>query len=95
MTFRMYVLFVPAPGLISYVSMKSKNGSGERINFRCASPHWDIFESGNSNPLLYSGLGNPKDRGAWWATYSLWGHKESDMTELTTHAMGLQWKDCT
>ena len=23
---------------------------------------------GNSNPLQYSGLGNPLDRGAWWAT---------------------------
>ena len=23
---------------------------------------------GNSNPLLYSSLGNPMDRGAWWAT---------------------------
>ena len=22
----------------------------------------------NSNPLQYSGLGNPMDRGAWWAT---------------------------
>ena len=22
---------------------------------------------GNSNPLQYSRLGNPKDRGAWWA----------------------------
>ena len=22
---------------------------------------------GNGNPLLYSGLGNPMDRGAWWA----------------------------
>ena len=35
---------------------------------------------GNSNPLQYSCLGNPKDRGAWWATV----HgvtKESDMTE--------------
>ena len=21
------------------------------------------------------------DRGAWWATYSPWGHKESDTTE--------------
>ena len=21
------------------------------------------------------------DRGAWWAIYSLWGHKESDTTE--------------
>ena len=23
---------------------------------------------GNSNPLQYSCLGRPKDRGAWWAT---------------------------
>ena len=23
---------------------------------------------GNSNPLQYSSLGNPMDRGAWWAT---------------------------
>ena len=23
---------------------------------------------GNGNPLLYSCLGNPMDRGAWWAT---------------------------
>ena len=22
---------------------------------------------GNGNPLQYSGLGNPMDRGAWWA----------------------------
>ena len=26
-------------------------------------------------------LGNPMDRGAWWATYSPWGCKELDMTE--------------
>ena len=26
------------------------------------------------------------DRGAWWATYSLWGHKESEMADqLNTH----------
>ena len=23
---------------------------------------------GNGNPLQYSSLGNPTDRGAWWAT---------------------------
>ena len=37
-------------------------------------------EEGNRNPLQYSCLGNPKERGAWWATV----HgvtKESDMTE--------------
>jgi len=40
---------------------------------------------GNSNPVQYSCLGNPMDRGAWRA--SLQDHKESDMTEATEHSM--------
>ena len=35
---------------------------------------------GNGNPLQYSCLEIPMDRGAWWA-YSPWGHKESEMAE--------------
>ena len=39
---------------------------------------------GNSNPLQYSCLENPMDRGAWWAT--LHGVAESDSMEgLSTH----------
>ena len=38
---------------------------------------------GNGNPLQYSCLGNPMDRGAWWATVH-GGHKESDTTERLT-----------
>ena len=34
---------------------------------------------GNGNPLQYSCLENPMDRGAWWATVH--GVTESDMTE--------------
>ena len=34
---------------------------------------------GNGNPLHYSCLGNPMDRGAWRATVH--GFTESDMTE--------------
>ena len=34
---------------------------------------------GNSNPLQYSCLENPMDRGAW--RYNPWGTKELDMTE--------------
>ena len=34
------------------------------------------------NPLQYSCLGNPMDRGAWWATFH--GVTESDMTECLT-----------
>ena len=36
----------------------------------------------HGNPLQYSCLENPMDRGAWWATVH-GGHKESDMTEVT------------
>ena len=39
---------------------------------------------GNSNPLQYSWLGNPMDRGAWWATVHVVGRKESDPTERVT-----------
>ena len=37
---------------------------------------------GNGNPLQYSCLGNPVDRGAWWATVH--GVTESVMTERLT-----------
>ena len=34
---------------------------------------------GNGNPLQYSCLGNPMDKGAWWATVHVIA--ESDMTQ--------------
>ena len=37
-------------------------------------------EEGNGNPLQYSCLRNPIDRGAWWATVH-GVRRESDMTE--------------
>ena len=39
--------------------------------------------AGNGNPLQCSCLENPRDRGAWWASFRLWGRTESDMTEVT------------
>ena len=36
---------------------------------------------GNGNPLQYSCLENPMDRGSWRATYSPRGHKEPGTTE--------------
>ena len=41
---------------------------------------------GNSNPLQYSRLEDPRDRGAWLAL-KLWsiGRQESDTTEVTSH----------
>ena len=41
---------------------------------------------GHGNTLHYSCLENSMDRGAWWATYSPWGCKESDTTEAITCA---------
>ena len=41
---------------------------------------------GNGNPLQYSCLETPMDRGGRQAGYSPWGPKESDMTECaSTH----------
>ena len=39
---------------------------------------------GHSNPLQYSCLENPMDRGAWWATVH---GATSDTTEATYHAL--------
>ena len=49
-------------------------------------------EGGHGNPLQYSCLENPMDRGAWWAIVH--GAAESDMTEhahthLHTHTQVL------
>ena len=44
-------------------------------------PGWGrSLGGGNGNPLQYSCLGNPMNRGAWGAIYSLVG-KESDAIE--------------
>ena len=45
------------------------------------------FEEGNSNPLQYSCLENPMDRGGWRATVH--GVAELDMTEHSTAATSL------
>ena len=41
---------------------------------------------GNGNPLQYSCLRNPMDRGVWRATYNPWGLKELDTTEWPSPA---------
>ena len=55
---------------------------------------WDTFlsnlfiEEGNGNPLQYSCLGNPMDRGAWWAI-------ESDINEwLNSNSLFRKMVNC-
>ena len=47
---------------------------------------------GNRHPPQYSCLGNPMDRGAWWAT-AMGSQKESDTTtkQQQTHASFASW----
>ena len=35
----------------------------------------------NSNPLQYSCLGNPMDRGAWWATGHRFAKRQTQLSE--------------
>ena len=57
---------------------------------------------GNGNPLQYSRLENPMDRGAWWVPWtgeshgqrSPWGLKESDTTERLSMHVLLQSPQC-
>ena len=44
---------------------------------------------GNGNPLQYSCLENPINRGVWWA--GVHGIAESDTTEATSHA-SMHWR---
>ena len=44
--------------------------------------------AGDENPLQYSHVENPMDRGAWRGCCP-WGHTESDTTEWLTHTVTL------
>ena len=50
---------------------------------------------GNGNPLQYSCPENSMDKGAWLATYSPWGRKESDTTEGTEYTHGFHRLLCS
>ena len=68
------ILWIEEPGGLLSI------GSQSRIQLRRLSIHACIGE-GNGNPLLYSCLENPRDRGAWWA--AVYRVAESDTTDAT------------
>ena len=59
---------VAAPFFIPTGSVLSCNGSVSKESACNAGDQGPIPGSGYGNPLQYSCLGNPMDRGAWWAT---------------------------
>ena len=48
-------------------------------------PEYLLKQERNGNPIQYSCLENPMDRGAWWAIYSSPGSRESDTTGQLNH----------
>ena len=76
--------------MISFQTAYFPGGSDGKEPACCTGDPGSIPESGrspgegNGNPLQNSSLKNSMDRGAWWATYRSWSHKESDMTERLT-----------
>ena len=44
---------------------------------------------GHGNPLQYSGLGNPMDRGAWWATVHGVAKSWTRLKQLSTAILSL------
>ena len=59
--------------------------SSKESTYECRRPRFNSWMGrspgeGNGNPLQYSCLKNPMDRGAWWDTVH-GGRKESDTTE--------------
>ena len=42
---------------------------------------------GNGNPLQYSCLENPMDRGAWWATVHRVAKSHTRLKQLSTHVI--------
>ena len=46
---------------------------------------------GHGNPLQYSCLENPMDRGAWWATVHLVAKSWTQLTQLSVYALNGLW----
>ena len=86
-----HVLAIAAPlwaSLVAQVVNNSACSAGDLGSIpELERPHGE----GNGNPLQYSYLGNPIDRGAWWARVH--GVPESDTTERERDACNMSNTD--
>ena len=77
-------------GTLSFISILFPGDSNSKESAYNSGDPGSLPESGRSPgersgyPLQCSFLENSRDRGAWQATYSSWGCKESDTTEQLT-----------
>jgi len=63
--------------ILIYISLRTNM----LITFSCA-----YFGKGNGNPLQYSCLENPVDRGAWWAAVHRVAQSRTQLKRLSMHA---------
>ena len=70
------------------------NASAGDIRDAGSVPVWErSHREGNGHPLQYSCLGNPTDRGAWWAAVHGVAQSRSLLKRLSTHApRGHSWE---
>ena len=69
--------------VIKNKSVSDKNNISDSTTLKIKISKSQFFGEGNGDPLQYSCLGNPMDRGAWQATVHGVA-KESDTTEQLT-----------
>ena len=75
--------WLPTPVFLGFLGGSDGKGSACSVGDPGSIPGWGRSPGeGNGNPLQYSCMGNPMDRGAWRA--SPWDCKESDTTEQLT-----------
>ena len=80
--FNLYVNFNPGGTVVK--NLPANAGDARDVDSIPGSE--ESSEGGNGNPLQYSCLENPLDRGAWWAT--VYGVTELDMTEQAGTLLG-------
>ena len=76
------VHYLPGASQVALVVRNSPANAGDRRDVASIPGSGRSPGEGNGNPLQYSCLGNPMDKGAWWAT--IHGATKSQM-QLSTY----------